>query len=231
MFIIFKNLTLYGLKNIIKCMIKRPNIKKYFLNNKILTKNGLNCDVLHRGISYTYRTLGKIESSLTGSKLPEILELSNLSSIIGNFLALGIIKNSKNFERSKSHQYQDLRSKSKKYKNIEIKMSLEKNPPKAHLAKEGYYLTCRYVLGNEDGTYSYGKRGNYIWIWEIRFGYLNKKHFNISNTINDSGKTAVVNSSGMKRLIPVFFNPNHCPYGKSFCDNLEANIRVTANNG
>ena len=93
-------------------------------------------------------------------------------------------------------------------------MSIEKNKPKAHLAKKGYYLTCRYVLGNEDGTYSYGKRGSYIWMWEIRFGYLTKKHFNISNTINDSGKTAVVNSLGMKKLIPVFFNPNHCPYEK-----------------
>lgn len=193
-------------------MVYRPPIKQYFLNNKVLAKNGLSCDVIHKGISYTYKTLGKIETALEDSKVPQIFELSNLSSIIGNFLAIGIVKNSKNFDKSGSHQYQDLRSKNKRYKNIEIKMSLEKNRPKAHLPKEGYYLTCRYVLGNPDGTYTQGKRGNFIWIYEIRFGYLNKKHFNISNTKNDSGKTAVVNSEGMKKLIPVFYNKNHSPW-------------------
>jgi hypothetical protein len=197
-------------------MVKRPPIKKYFINHKILAKSGLNCDVIHKGINFTYKTLGQMETAFEGSRMPEMFELSNISSIIGNFFAIGICKNSKIFQKCKSHQYQDLRSKFKKYKNIEIKMSLEKNPPKAHLAKEGYYLNCRYVLGNEDGTYTLGKRGNYIWIWEIRFGYLNKKHFNISNTINDSGKTAVVNSAGMKKLIPVFFNKNHCPYGGKY---------------
>lgn len=195
-------------------MVNRPPIKNYFLNNKILKNNGLSCDVIYKGIDYTYKTLGKIESALSGSMLPEIIELSNLSSMIGNFFALGIVKNSKNFVRSGSHQYQDLRSKNKKYKNIEIKMSLEKNKPKAHLPKEGYYLTCRYVLGNEDGTYTLGKRGSFIWIYEIRFGYLRKKHFNVSNTKNDSGKTAVVNSEGMKKLTPVFYNENHSPYGR-----------------
>jgi len=196
-------------------MVYRPPIKQYFLNNKILEKNGLNCDVIHKGISYTYRTLAKIENALGGSKVPQIFELSNLSSIIGNLLAIGIVKNSNNFIKSGSHQYQDLRSKNKKYKNIEIKMSLEKNKPKAHLAKEGYYLTCRYVLGNSNGTYTLNKRGNFIWIYEIRFGYLTKKHFNISNTENDSGKTAVVNSDGMKKLITVFYNQNHSPYGNN----------------
>lgn len=195
-------------------MVHRPSIKKYFCNEQVLKKCGLNFNVLHKGINFTYRTLGKIENALAGNKFPQIVDLATLSSIIGNFFAIGITKNSNNFIKSGSHQYQDLRSKNKRYKNIEIKMSIEKNRPKAHLAKEGYYLTCRYVLGNSNGTYTLNKRGNFIWIYEIRFGYLTKKHFNISNTENDSGKTAVVNSEGMKKLIPVFFNENHSPYGR-----------------
>jgi hypothetical protein len=196
-------------------MIFRPPIKKYFLNHNVLQKNGLNWKMLHDGINYTYKTLDKIETSLIEEGAPRLAkmgELATLSSIIGNFFATGIIRSSKGaFERAGSNKYQDLRS--KKYRNVEIKMSIEKNKPKAHLPKEGYYLTCRYVLGNENGTYTLNKRGEFIWIWEIRFGYLCKKHFNLSSTANDSGKTAVVNSVGMKKLIPVFFNENHCPYG------------------
>jgi hypothetical protein len=197
-------------------MIIRPPIKKYFLNHSFLEKNGLTWKMLFNGINYTYKTLDKIENTLIeegAPRLSKIGELSILSSMIGNFFATGIIKGSGGlFERADSHKYQDLRSTSKNFQNIEIKMSIEKNKPKAHLPKEGKYLTCRYVLGNEDGTYSLKKRGEFIWIWEIRLGYLFKKHFNISNTENDSGKTAVVNSEGMKQLVPVFFNENHCPY-------------------
>jgi len=199
-------------------MIFRPPIKKYFFNHKVLEKNGLSCEMLYDGINYTYRTLDKLEKTLVeegAPRLSKIGELSVLSSMIGNFFATGIIKSSKGiFERAGSHKYQDLRATNKKYKNVEIKMSIEKNKPKAHLPKEGFYLTCRYVLGNEDGTYTLKQRGEFIWIWEIRFGYLRKEHFNTSSTENDSGKTAVVNSVGMKRLVPVFFNQNHCPYGE-----------------
>lgn len=195
-------------------MIFRPPIKKYFLNNSVLKENGLSWQMLYEGINYTYRTLDKIENTLVeegAPRLSKIGELATLSSMIGNFFATGIVKSSKGrFKRAESNRYQDLRS--KKYSNIEIKMSIEKNRPKAHLPKEGHYLTCRYVLGNEDGTYTPNARGEFIWIWEIRFGYLRKNNFNISNTENDSGKTAVVNASGMKKLTPVFFNENHCPY-------------------
>lgn len=197
-------------------MIIRPPIKKCFLNHESLEESGLNWLMLYNGIKYTYKILDKIETTLVSEGVPrlsKIGELATLSSIIGNFFTTGVIKSSKGiFKRAGSNKYQDLRS--DKYKNIEIKMSVEKNKPKAHLPKEGYYLTCRYVLGNKDGTYTLKKRGEFVWIWEIRFGYLLKKHFNVSNTKNDSGKTAVVNAEGMKKLIPVFFNKNHCPYKK-----------------
>ncbi len=93
-----------------------------------------------------------------------------------------------------------------------MKVSLETNNPKGHLAKVGQFLTCRYVLGKEDGSYTIGQRGDVVWLWEIRFGYLEAKHFNISNTAGDSGKTAVVNADGMRQLRPVFFDKDRCPY-------------------
>jgi hypothetical protein len=73
-------------------------------------------------------------------------------------------------------------------------------------------LTCRYVLGKQDGTYVIGERGDVVWIWEVRFGLLEVKHYNISNTAGDSGKTAVVNAAGMEELQPVYFDAGHCPY-------------------
>ena len=197
-------------------MILRPPIKKYFLNHEVLEKSGLTWQMLYKGINYTYRVLDKIETTLVSEGVPrlsKIGELATLSSMIGNFFTTGVIKSSGGlFSRAGSNKYQDLRS--DKFKNIEVKMSIEKNRPKAHLPKEGHYLTCRYVLGNKNGTYTPNKRGEFIWIWEIRFGYLCKQHFNLSSTINDSGKTAVVNSEGMRKLTPVFFNENHCPYTK-----------------
>ena len=93
-------------------------------------------------------------------------------------------------------------------------MALEKNKPKGHLPKEGYYLTCRYVLADEFGNYRQGRenRGTVVWIWEIRFGYLLESHFNSSNTEGDSGKTAVINSQGMNELKVVYFDKNRLPF-------------------
>ena len=41
-------------------------------------------------------------------------------------------------------------------------MALEKNSPKGHLAKAGFYLTYRYVLTDKDGTYIKGKETDKI---------------------------------------------------------------------
>jgi hypothetical protein len=92
---------------------------------------------------------------------------------------------------------------------------LEGNNPKGHLAKEGWHLTARYVLCGPDGCFTSGKenRGVQLSIWELRFGYLKElEHFNLSNTPGDSGKTAVVNATGMKELVPVFCDFDRCPF-------------------
>ncbi len=45
----------------------------------------------------------------------------------------------------------------------------------------------------------------------MRAGYLTEDHFNISNTAGDSGKTAVVNASGMEALKVVYVDLDMVP--------------------
>jgi hypothetical protein len=195
----------------------RPPIKAYFFNVRALGY-GLTWETLHSGIEYVYQTLDKLDATLLEVDSPrfaQLIERANLSSVLGNLLATGIVRSCGGvFNRAGPHKYQDLRAVAtgSHARNIEIKVSLETNPPKGHLAKVGQYLTCRYVLGNEDGSYTIGERGDVVWIWEVRFGYLEEKHFNVSNTQGDSGKTAVVNADGMRQLQPVFFDSARCPY-------------------
>jgi hypothetical protein len=97
---------------------------------------------------------------------------------------------------------------------ITLVQGLEDNNPKGHLAKEGWHLTAHYVLCGPEGCFSAGKenRGVQLWVWQLRFGYLRIKDFNISNTAGDSGKTAVVNANGMTQLVPVFCDFDRCPF-------------------
>jgi len=195
----------------------RPPIRAFFFNVGALGY-GLTWEMIHSGIEYVYQTLDKVDATLLEAESPrlsQLVELANLSSMLGNLLATGIVRSCGGvFNRAGPHKYQDLRAVTEgpDARNIEIKVSLEDNPPKGHLAKEGQYLTCRYVLGKEDGSYTIGERGDVVWIWEVRFGCLETKHFNISNTAGDSGKTAVVSAEGMHQLHPVYFDAARCPY-------------------
>ena len=175
--------------------------------------------MIEAGIDYLYGTLDRLDATLTqvGSpRMSQLVELANLSSMLGNLLATGIVRNSGQvFDRAGPHKYQDLRATGKHadHRHIEVKVSLETNNPKAHLAKSGDYLTVRYVLGNENGGFDPAQRGDVVWLWEVRFGYLDVQHFNISNTQGDSGKTAVVNALGMEALKLVYYDRRFCPYG------------------
>lgn len=196
-------------------MIRAPS-KKYVTGDG--ADMGLEAKLLIAGLTRAYRTLDAIDDTLeTMSKLrlANIVELANLSSIIGNIIAQGIVVESKGiFDRAGPHKYQDLRGGRKGIPNIEIKMALDTNKPKGHLPKEGHYLACRYVLCNASGGYMRGKenRGILPRIWELRGGELLEQHFSISNTAGDSGKTAVVTKEGMQRLKSLYFDPELCPF-------------------
>lgn len=192
-------------------------IREQIINPDRLT-GGLTPEMLVRGVENTYRLLDQIDVPLLeadGLRLTGLVELANLSSIVGNLLAVGIINACDGaFVRAGAHKYQDLRGHPdrKDSENIEIKVALEDNSPKGHLAKAGFYLTCRYILGDQNGRYDKDKRGDVVWIWELRFGELDEDDFSISNTPGDSGKTAVVKTAALKtKMHQVYFDRAFCP--------------------
>ena len=190
-----------------------------FLNANVIESIGLNHEILRQAIRDTYNLLNKIDKTLETSEvfpLSQTVELANLSSMIGNIFASAIAKHSNGLiKRNGPHKYPDLLTTgvSPQVPDLELKMALETNKPKGHLAKEGHYLICRYVLCQLDGSLQIGKehRGVKPYIWEIRCGYLLLEHFNISNTAGDSGKTAVVNAAGMEVLQVVYCDLERVP--------------------
>ena len=187
------------------------------IQNDVALTAGLTASMIAAGVREAYRLLDSIDIPLfesTRLRLADVVELANLSSIVGNLLAVGIINSCEGvYERAGAHKYQDLRASpgGSGVEHVEIKVSLETNRPKGHLPKAGYYLACRYVLGDADGVYTRGARGKVVWIWELRFGQLTVQDFAVSNTEGDSGKTAVVSTDGMRKLRQVYFDPAFCP--------------------
>ena len=188
------------------------------IDSKELTGVGLSASIIRSSIQYTHDVLDRIDSTLVESgsdRLATLVELANLSAIIGNLFRNGISRASNGaFKENKPHTFPDLVAVAPGAEDIEIKVALESNKPKGHLVKPGLHLTVRYVLGDRQGKYIRGKssRGDVAWIWEVRLGFLMEEHFSFSNTPGDSGKTAVINSAGLKALVPVFVDIAKCPY-------------------
>ena len=175
---------------------------------------GLTADTISSAIADAYYTMDLLDGELAKNGSPplaKLVELANLSSMLGNVLGAGIARHSNGrYARSGPHKYQDLRS-TEDGEHVEIKIALEDNKPKGHLSKAGHYLTFRYVLGNRDGTYTRGERGDVVYVWEVRFGYLREQDFAESNTSGDSGKTAVVKTEVLKQMERTYFDPAYFP--------------------
>lgn len=178
---------------------------------------GLSAAMVTSAVDFVYDTLDRIDRELLSAadlRLSQMLELANLSAIIGNLFRAGVCHNSDGFfAANRPHTYPDLVAKNAQCSDIEIKIALENNKPKGHLAKPGPHIIVRYVLCDENGKFTRGKenRGTVPCIWEVRVGSLAKRHFNISNTEGDSGKTAVINAEGMDALRIVYFDAARCP--------------------
>ena len=129
---------------------------------------GLSCAIVAAGVSYVHRLLDSLDEQLLSAgenRLADLLELANLSAIIGNLLRGGIAKASQGrFIANGPHRYPDLLANAPDCQNIEIKIALETNNPKGHLVKPGPHLTARYVLCAADGSFTRGrdKRGKLL---------------------------------------------------------------------
>ena len=196
----------------------RNKQKGIWVNQKGLAQLGLDEAMLRGAIQYSNRVLDSLDDTLVSAgepRMARLLELANLSAVIGNLFRGGLAKASHGrFEANGPHKYPDLVSKDRRFESLEIKVALEVNKPKGHLIKPGPHIIVRYVLGDEHGKCVPGKdnRGSVVWIWEVRAGVLNNQHFSVSNTPGDSGKTAVINKDGMDALKVAFVDVDRCPF-------------------
>jgi len=194
----------------------------HFLNEAVLRRTtGLKSAMLRAGIEHCHQTLDTIDFQLElhGAKpIGRLVELANLSSMIGNIVAEGVAANSSGlYKRNTPHTYPDLVPQKSPAVPVEVKIALETNRPKGHLPKPGTYLTFRYILGDKSGAFVRGKerRGDTAYIWEAKTGVLRAEDFDLSNTAGDSGKTAVVKTTSYDAMTLVYFNPALMPYGKA----------------
>ena len=194
----------------------------HFLNETgLIRATGLTSAMLRAGIEHCHQTLDTIDFQLElhGAKpIGQLVELANLSSMIGNIVAEGVAANSGGlYERNTPHSYPDLIPQKPSAVPVEVKIALETNKPKGHLPKPGTYLTFRYVLCDKTGGFARGKtrRGNTAYIWEAKVGALTKDDFDLSNTAGDSGKTAVVKTTAFERMTLAYFNPELMAYGRA----------------
>ncbi len=197
-----------------KHVLERRPAPGGFVNLDALSDIGFGPEQLSGTILATYHLLDRIDETLAADgvePLCQVVELANLSSMIGNILGAEMAKCSNGmYCRNEPHKFPDLLPKGPGATKggIEIKMALGRNQPKGHLAKPGHYVTCRYVLTDKAGNKIEEKadrpKAFKPVIWEMRTGFLKEEHFNVSNTDGDSGKTAVVNAEGMISLRVVY---------------------------
>lgn len=201
---------------------RRPPASASLNGDFLLKLTGLPFDSIREALADTYSTIDSIDTNLVTRDAPplsKLVELANLSSMIGNLVGAGVARASGGaYKRNRPHAFPDLVPNRPGLPNLEVKTALETNSPKGHLPKPGVYLTFRYVLGSPDGDFLSGKdnRGTTPWIWEVRAGTLGVNDFSLSNTEGDSGKTAVIKTDVMKNMTPVYFDERFFPYAREW---------------
>lgn len=197
----------------------RRLLAEHFRNeNKLRELTGLTHQAVRGAIEDCYQTLDLIDSELAKRESPlvsELVELANLSSMIGNLLAAGLVEHSDGaYSRNTPHTYPDLLPRRAGFGGVEVKTALERNKPKSHLPKPGIHLTFRYVLCNQQGRFTHGKenRGKTAHIWEVKIGELSASDYDLSNTEGDSGKTAVIKTTVLRAMTLLYFDPRLLPY-------------------
>jgi transcriptional regulator with XRE-family HTH domain len=189
-------------------------------SDRLRAITGLSFETIRAAILDCYQTLDTIDAQLLAhgsAPIANLVELANLSSIIGNLVGAGLATASNGlYIRNRPHAYPDLVPQATGFGDLEIKVALEKNKPKGHLPKAGNYLTFRYVLCDDLALYEKGKenRGKRVFIWEVKVGTLTERDFDTSNTEGDSGKTAVINTDVFNAMPLIYFDSDLLPYSK-----------------
>lgn len=211
--------------------IKARNVQKqHFHNETVLTQlTGLKHDCIRTAIQGCYQTLDTVDFQLATHNTPplaKLVELANISSMIGNLLGGQMAASSEGlYVRNRPHTYPDLLPVPPHNLNVEIKIALDTNMAKGHLPKPGTYITFRYVLCDKHGKYTRGKenRGDTAFLWEGRVGKLKENDFSVSNTAGDSGKTAVIKTEAFNSMTVFYFVPEFLPYSAKRAANYPIN--------
>ncbi|MGH7942330.1 MAG: helix-turn-helix domain-containing protein [Limisphaerales bacterium] len=197
----------------------RRLLTKLFRNEaKLRELTGLTHQSIRGAIEDCHQTLDLIDSELAKRESPpisELVELANLTSMIGNLLAAGLVEHSNGaYSRNVPHTFPDLLPQRKHLSGIEVKTAFERNKPKGHLPKPGLHLTFRYVLCDREGCFKRGKknRGKTAQIGEVKIGILKESDYDLSNTEGDSGKTAVIRTAVLQAMTLIYFDPRLLPY-------------------
>jgi len=199
---------------------RKPKISSLRNEERLVETIGIDGNALLGAINSCYQTLDTIDEQLIAKgalPIANLVELANLSSMVGNMLGGGIADCSNGlYVRNRPHAYPDLLPQKPPAVDLELKMALENNKPKGHLPKAGAYITFRYVLADKFGNYTRGKdqRGDTVWIWEVKVGELSEDDFSCSNTDGDSGKTAVIKTDVHNSMHLIYYVPNHLPYAR-----------------
>ncbi len=199
--------------------VKRmPELKHIRNENRLIRITGIDAKVLIAAIAACYHTLDAIDEQLISkgtAPVANLVEPANLSSMVGNLIGAGIADSSNGlYARNRPHAHPDLLPLKRPAVDLELKIALETNKPKGHLPKPGAYMTFRYVLADRQGRFKRGKeyRGDTVWLWEVKVGQLQEADFSCSNTLGDSGKTAVIKTRVHNKMDLVYYVPEHLPY-------------------
>ncbi len=198
--------------------LARPDAFRGDAETRRLT--GLDSSAIGTALELAYHQFDVMDEQLIesgGAPICELFELANVSSMMGNLLSAGLAHASDGrYVRNRPHAFPDLLSQLPDFPNLEVKVALETNMPKGHLAKAGVYFTFRYVLIDRSGTYTRGRpnRGTVAEVWDVRCGNLALDDFSLSNTPGDSGKTAVIKRGAFDRMELAYYVRDLNPYAR-----------------
>ncbi|KAA9408817.1 XRE family transcriptional regulator [Haloarcula hispanica] len=188
----------------------------------ILEEVPFDSSAILNGVEEIYENLDTIDFALRRRGLDPLAEqfdeYAALSTVIGEFFASGVAGASDGLYRVNAGNFPDLISSGKQsgVPGIEVKMAMEDNQPKGHIAKPGMYVVVRYVLGGRDRSYERGERKDTPWVWEVRMGEMEEEQFNESDTEGDSGKTATFTADALWDFDCLYLDPELIPYTRSY---------------
>jgi transcriptional regulator with XRE-family HTH domain len=176
---------------------------------------GLRPAMVARAIDLAYRKLDLIDEQMRESGSPplaKLVELSELCTLAANLFSAGMARASNGLYMQKGpDNAPSLLPLRQGLPELEVAAALETDRPLVN-ATDGVHLSFRYVLTDQDGTYTRGKesRGDTLAVWEVRFGELAPDSF-LSGSKNGGAR---LKKEALDRMELIYYDPELLPYAK-----------------